>query len=123
MVEESVAGEKRGRRRRKQGFQQQRPTLAQLEWKQLQYADKPIEPLDADGIERIHDTAMRVLEEIGIDFLNEEAKTILKDAGCDVASDSDRVRMDRAFVMEQVAEAPSTFTITPRNPSRKIFMC
>ncbi len=122
MVEESVVGEKRGRRRRKQGVQQQRPTLEQLEWKQLQYADKPIEPLDADGIERIHNTAMRVLEEIGIDFLNEEAKTILKDAGCDVASDSDRVRMDRDFVMQQVAKAPSAFTITPRNPSRKIFI-
>ncbi len=107
MVEESVAGEKRGRRRRKQGVQQQRPTLEQLEWKQLQYADKPIEPLDADGIERIHDTAMRVLEEIGIDFLNEDAKTILKDAGCDVALDSDRVRMDPSRLRTAPITAPS----------------
>ena len=28
--------------------------------------------------------------------------------------------MDRAFVMEQVKKAPPTFTITPRNPERKV---
>ena len=49
---------------------------------------------------------MRILEEIGILFLNKEALQILKDAGCDVDMDTQRVRMDRAFVMEQVKKAP-----------------
>ena len=34
--------------------------------------------------------------------------------------DGDNVRMGRDFVMEMVAKAPSRFTITPRNPDRKI---
>jgi len=63
---------------------------------------------------------MRVLEEIGIDFLNEGAKHILEKAGCIVSPDSDNVRMDRDFVMEQVTKAPSQFDITPRNPARQI---
>ena len=63
---------------------------------------------------------MRILEEIGIDFLHEEAKTILKAAGCDVVPGLDTVRMDRNFVMEKVALAPSEFEIVPRNPARSI---
>ncbi len=68
----------------------------------------------------IHDGAMRVLEEIGIEFLHDEAKQILAKAGCIVSPDSDNVRMDREFVMEQVRKAPSEFDITPRNLGRKV---
>jgi trimethylamine--corrinoid protein Co-methyltransferase len=82
--------------------------------------DRPVEPLDQETVERLHDAAMRILEDIGIHFLNEDAKRILKEAGCDVDSGSDRVRMDRAFVMEQVGKAPNTFEITPRNPERRV---
>ncbi len=34
--------------------------------------------------------------------------------------DGENVRMDREMVMEYVAMAPSEFTLTPRNPDRKI---
>ena len=68
----------------------------------------------------IHDGAMRVLEEIGIEFLHEEAKQVLGKAGCIVSADSDNVRMDRDFVMEQVKKAPSEFHVTPRNPDRQV---
>ena len=43
---------------------------------------------------------------------------ILKKAGCKI--NEQNVRMDRHFVMEMVAKAPSTFDITPRNVNRKI---
>jgi len=96
------------------------PGLQQLEWGELRYIDRPTEPLDEEGVAAIHNAAMRILEEIGIEFLNEEAKAVLKVAGADVDPNSDRVRFDRAFVMEQVAKAPAHFTITPRNPARSI---
>jgi len=112
----------RRRSRRPRRARPDRSVLEQLPWRQLRYVDTPTEPLDVDGLERVHDAAMRILEEIGINFLNEEAKAILKTAGCDVDPDSDRVRMDRAFVMEQVGKAPAEFTITPRNPERTIFI-
>ena len=33
----------------------------------MQYVDPPTEPVDGEGLERIHDGAMRILEEIGYD--------------------------------------------------------
>jgi trimethylamine--corrinoid protein Co-methyltransferase len=94
--------------------------IIQTPWTLPRNSDAPTEPLDGDAINAIHDGAMRVLEEIGIEFLHEEAKQILGEAGCIVSPDSDNVRMDRDFVMEQVGKAPSTFDITPRNPARVV---
>ncbi|MFC3615765.1 trimethylamine methyltransferase family protein [Lutimaribacter marinistellae] len=92
--------------------------IDQMPWRIPVNTDRPTEPLDEDGIQAIHDGAMRILEEIGVVFLNEEALGILREAGCRV--EGDLVRMDRDFVMEMVGRAPSEFTITPRNPDRKI---
>ncbi|MEL6792025.1 MAG: trimethylamine methyltransferase family protein [Pseudomonadota bacterium] len=94
--------------------------INQSPWRTIVNTDHPTTPLRPDGVEKIHDAAMRVLEEIGIDFLNEEAKQYLRDAGCDVDPSSDRVRMGRDFVMEMVGKAPSEFAITPRNEERKV---
>ena len=80
--------------------------------------DRPTEPLTEDGVRAIHDTAMRILEEIGIEFLNEEALALYRDAGCTVVDQN--VRMGRDFVEEMVAKAPGTFTVTPRNPDRAL---
>jgi len=80
--------------------------------------DPPVEPLSPEGVAAIHDGAMRILEEIGVVFLNEEALTIFRQAGCKV--EGDLVRMDREFVMEMVGRAPSSFTLTPRNPAHML---
>jgi len=95
-------------------------TIRQIPWQLPSNSDSPTEPLTEDDVHAVHDGAMQVLEEIGIEFLSEEAKQILGDTGCIVSSDSDNVRMDRDFVMEQVRKAPTTFEITPRNPARKV---
>ena len=80
--------------------------------------DRPTEPLNEEGVQAIHNGAMRILEEIGIDFLNEEALELFKKIGVKV--NGSNVRMDREWVMEMVAKAPSEFTITPRNLDRQI---
>ena len=92
----------------------------QLSWCQPIYADAPVTPLDDDGVQAIHDASMAVLEDIGVLFLNDAALTVFEQHGCDVDWGSKRVRMDRAFVMAQVAKAPSTITVTPRNPDRAL---
>ena len=94
------------------------PAIKQTPWTEVINCDRPTEPVPAEGVEAIHDAAMRILEEIGIEFLNEEAIDILRGAGCIV--DGENVRMGRDFVMEMVALAPSQFDITPRNPDRRI---
>ncbi len=92
--------------------------IHQMPWRLPLNTDRPTEPLGPEGVAAIHDTAMRVLEEIGIEFLNEEAKDYLRAAGARVVGDN--VRLDRAFVMEKVALAPHAFDITPRNPDRQV---
>ncbi|SPH22287.1 hypothetical protein ASD8599_03031 [Ascidiaceihabitans donghaensis] len=92
--------------------------IEQMPWNPPKMIDPPVEPLSPEGVEAIHDGAMRILEEIGIEFLNPEALEILREAGCTI--DGENVRMGREFVMEMVAKAPSEFTITPRNPDRAI---
>jgi trimethylamine--corrinoid protein Co-methyltransferase len=95
-----------------------RGAIEQMPWRMVENTDRPIEPLTEDGIQAIHDGAMTILEDIGIEFLNTEALAIFKDAGCKV--EGEKVFLDRHWVMEMIAKAPSEFTITPRNPAHEV---
>ncbi|MEM1387487.1 MAG: trimethylamine methyltransferase family protein [Pseudomonadota bacterium] len=92
--------------------------IQQMPWRIAINTDAPTEPLDEEGCAAVHDTAMRILEEIGIEFLNAEACAIFRKAGAIV--DGNKVRIDRAFVTDMIARAPSQFTLTPRNPAREL---
>ena len=123
MLDASETQQRRGRRSGGRAGNVRRaggPAVRQMPWTIPQNRDAPVEPLDQETVERIHEGAMRILEEIGILFLNQDAVRILKDAGCDVDMGEQRVRMDRAFVMEQLKKAPKTFDIIPRNPARRV---
>ena len=124
MTAEEAAGRPRRRGRRTGGHRANRraggPAVRQLPWEIPVNRDAPTEPLTEERVHAVHDGAMRVLEEIGIEFLNEEACAILAAAGCETSPDGTNVRMDRDLVMEKVKLAPSEFTITPRNPERRV---
>ncbi len=92
--------------------------IEQMPWRLPVNTDRPTEPLTEEGVQAIHDGAMRILEEIGIEFLNEEALEIFREAGCRV--DGTNVRMGRDWVMEMLGHAPAQFDINPRNPDRRI---
>ena len=92
--------------------------IEQMPWRLIENVDRPTEPLSEEGVQAIHDGAMRILEEIGVVFLNPEALDLFKEAGCKV--EGDLVKMDRDWVMEMVAKAPSEFTLTPRNPDKTL---
>jgi len=109
---------RRGRGRDRSG----RRGLAQLPWRQVQNPYRPIEVLEPEQVEAIHDASLRVLEEIGIDFLLDEARDILARAGAEVTSGTERVRFDRALVEESIARAPSQFTLHARDPARNLTM-
>ncbi|NNL35108.1 MAG: trimethylamine methyltransferase family protein, partial [Silicimonas sp.] len=93
-----------------------RELFKQMPWRVPLNPDRPTEPMGEDGVEAIHDGAMRILEEIGIEFLNDEALDLFREAGCKV--DGTNVKMGRDWVMEMVGKAPGHFTLTPRNPDR-----
>ena len=92
--------------------------IRQMPWRLPANPDRPTEPLTEAGVQAIHEGAMQILEEIGIEFLNDESLRIFKKAGCKVVDTN--VRMGRDFVMEMLSRAPSSFTLTPRNPDRTL---
>jgi len=93
-------------------------TIEQMSWRIPVNTDAPTEPLNEEGVQAVHDGAMRILEEIGIEILNAEALEIYREMGCTIRGTN--VRMGRDMVMEMVAKAPSEFSITPRNPERQV---
>ena len=94
--------------------------IDQMSWRIPVNTDRPTEPLPPEGVQAIHNGAMKILEDIGIEFLNDEARAIFQQAGCTVTGTN--VRMGRDWVMEMLGRAPAQFTITPRNPDRAIPM-
>lgn len=64
-----------------------------------------------DRVEAIHDTALRVLEELGVRVLNAEARKVLADAGADVSEDTMMVRFDRELVSRALHTAPQMFEV------------
>ncbi|KGK80983.1 methyltransferase [Thalassobacter stenotrophicus] len=92
--------------------------IEQMPFKQPFNPDPFVEPLNEDGVQAIHKGVVRILKEIGIGFLNPEACAILKEAGCKVEGHT--VFMDEDFLMEMIGRAPSQWTVTPRNPDKKI---
>ena len=88
--------------------------IDQMPWRIPVNPDAPVEPLDAEGVSRIHKTAMRILRDIGIEFRDEPALDQWRAAGADVQGA--RVRLDEAMVIDLVAKAPMRFTRHGRNP-------
>ena len=97
-----------------------RLSLKQQNWKIPYNFDNFVEPLKEEAVVAIHNTAMKILEEIGILFLNPEACNILQKAGCKVELSDSKVKMDRQWVMDMLKTVPQHFSITPRNHKNKI---
>ena len=106
----------RERRRRSGGRRRSADALPQLAWRRVENSFAPTEILSAGHLDAIHDCSMRILEELGIEMMNAEARRILEEAGAEVDHASGLVRVGRELVEAQVARAPRSFTLTPRNP-------
>ena len=102
------------RRRKRTPSLVKAPAIRQLESKQLRNRFAPIEALDEEQLEFIHDISLRILEEEGIEVMGEQALNLFRNAGASV-DDVGVVRIDRNLLLETVALAPETFTVTPRN--------
>ena len=94
--------------------------LKQLKWRLVEIRYSPIEVRRPEQIEAIHDTSLRVLEEIGMDFLHPEALDILEKAGADVEAGTQRVRFDRGLIEESIAAAPAGYPLHARNPAHDL---
>ena len=94
--------------------------LKQLPWRSITNPYDPIEVLDEEQVERIHEASLEVLETLGMKILSDQALDLLDSAGADVDRETRRVRFDRGLIAEYVAKTPTEFTLYARNPAHDV---
>jgi trimethylamine--corrinoid protein Co-methyltransferase len=73
-----------------------------------------------DRVEVIHQTALRVIDELGIKVLNDEARDYYKKAGAKVDDSTQMVNIDHALVDSALETAPSEFVIHGATPEANV---
>ncbi|MBL8669286.1 MAG: trimethylamine methyltransferase family protein, partial [Alphaproteobacteria bacterium] len=112
---ESGRGDRRARRKAEQSH-----GVPQPPWAPIRNPMPPLALLDEEGLRRIDDTSLRVIEELGVEFLHEGALDAFARAGAQVDRATSLVRMERAMVRELVGKAPRRFKLHARNPERTL---
>lgn len=107
------------RRRRRKPPTENPVAIHQIEPKILRNRFAPLEPLDEEQLEFIHDISLRIVEQEGIEVLGDQALDLYRQAGAEV-DENGVVRMDRALLLETIGKAPEHFEVTPRNPAQAI---
>ena len=105
------------RRRRRAPPAEKPVAIHQLESRVLHNRFAPLQALDEEQLEFIHDVSLRIIEEEGIEVLGDQALNLFRNAGAAVDGDG-VVRMDRGLLLETVARAPEQFDVVPRNPAQ-----
>ena len=80
----------------------------------------PLEILTPEQVERILDSAFRVLEEAGLEIRSAEARAAYLKAGALVDEPTQMVRLGRDLVEAQLTTAPERFVLHARNPERHL---
>ncbi len=111
---------RRSIRRRAARRKRESPSYFRDDFRPLVNPYAPVEVLEQQAEERIHQASMQILEEIGIEFLDSEALDHWERAGAEVDRDNNRVRMERDLVLEAVARAPAEFTLHARDPAKSL---
>jgi len=73
-----------------------------------------IKILDNQDLERIHEATLVVLKETGVKFPSGKALKILAEAGADVDFESQVVKFPADLLMDSLAKAPRSFTMSSR---------
>lgn len=110
----------RERRRRAGSGRRSANMLHQLPWRSVENRFRPMELLDPGQLEQIHLCSLRILEELGIEMMNAKARDLFEKAGAEVDHDTGVVRIDRGLLASLIETAPSSVTLTPRNPEHAV---
>ncbi len=110
-------------RRRREGGRARRPLggrLPQLPWRDVVNPYPPLEILSPDQVDAIHQCSLRILAELGIELMSPRAREAMRAFGAQTDEQTGNVRLDADVVERALALAPSSFTLTPRNPARQV---
>ena len=116
-----TAADTSARRRRKRGGDSAAPKR-EVNYRQLTNPFTPQTVFSQDRVAAIHDTALRVLEELGIKILLPEVRRLFAQAGAVVDDDTQMVRIGREIVAEALTTAPRQFTLHGGAPNRALDM-
>ena len=93
-----------------------------VNYRQLRNPFTPQTVFSEDRVGAIHETALRVLQELGLRVLLPEAVDILRRAGARVDPDGQQVRIGRDIVEAALASAPRAFDCLAGDRSRDLRM-
>ena len=79
----------------------------------------PVELLDEEQVEAIHQASLRLLEDVGVEFMGAGARAAFEAAGA-IVEDSGLTRIPRSVVQQALTTTPARFTVTPRNAERRL---
>jgi trimethylamine--corrinoid protein Co-methyltransferase len=94
--------------------------ISQLDRQDLVNPYAPMQVLTPDQLEAIHSTSVAILEELGMEVMSPRALGVLEAAGAQVDHATRVVRIDRGMLESALSTAPSSFVLTPRNPSHGV---
>ena len=114
----SKTSDRQMRRRRRSKPAEQGGGPRRVNYRQLKCPFAPQRVFSDDQVAGIHQTALRVLEELGVKMLLAEGRKILQRAGAIVDHDSQMVRIGKELVDEALSAAPRSFVHRARNPQR-----
>ncbi|WP_436398096.1 trimethylamine methyltransferase family protein [Roseobacter sp. S98] len=118
MTPTSTSSSRPARGRRRRNRETGAAVLRKPDYRQLMHPFPAQNVFSGDEVEAIHETALRVLEELGLRVLLPEARTIFATAGARV-DDDDMVFVGRDVVEAALATAPSSIRLRAANPSRE----
>ncbi len=79
-------------------------------------------PLKDPDVEKIHNAALDVLENIGIEVLPSEARDIFENAGAKIDPDKNRVYIPRELVEEALSTAQNEVLLAGRDPKHDMIL-
>ncbi|WP_298855794.1 trimethylamine methyltransferase family protein [uncultured Ruegeria sp.] len=97
-------------------------TLVQPPYRQLANNFAPVEVLSPEQVERIHASALDVLEDVGLRVMDAEARSLLREGGFKVDEATEQVFFDAERVMELVKLAPDVASVRGKDPQKRLKM-
>ena len=76
--------------------------------------------LSSDEIRRIHDTSLKVLEEVGIALESDAVTKLLLDSGCTASKDGERVLIPGSVVKSALSKAPKSILLASKDGKHDI---
>ncbi len=113
---------RRGRKSRRRTASEAPKPQRNTDYRRLRNPFSPQTAFSEDRIATMHDTALRILEELGMKVLLPEAREIYRKAGALVDDETEMVRIGREIVTNAVSYAPKSFELRAGDRSRDLTM-